>query len=170
MLTTELLIEAYGRIRGIVRSVLKDVSAEALVFRPDPEANTIAWLVWHLARVQDAQIAELGGAEQVWTAGGWFDRFRLPFGARATGYGQSPSDVGKLSASPELLVGYYDAVHARSIDYLRTLTDADLERIVDASWNPSVTLAVRVVSILSDDLQHAGQAAYVRGIARRAGL
>jgi len=168
--TSEILSEAFGRIRAVVHPALKDASIEALTFRADPEANTIAWLVWHLTRVQDGHIAELMGEEQVWTADGWVDRFDLPFDPEATGYGQSTSDVASVRADAELLAGYYDAVHARTIDYLHTLTEADFARIVDTSWNPPVTLAMRLVSILSDDLQHAGQASYLRGLANRAKL
>jgi len=168
--TSEILSEAFGRIRAVVHPALKDASIEALTFRADPEANTIAWLVWHLTRVQDGHIAELMGEEQVWTADGWVDRFDLPFDPEATGYGQSTSDVASVRADAELLAGYYDAVHARTIDYLHTLPEADFARIVDTSWNPPVTLAMRLVSILSDDLQHAGQASYLRGLANRAKL
>ena len=169
-MSTELLSEAFGRIRAIVHSAVKDASIEVLTFRADPEANTIAWLIWHLTRVQDGHIAELVGGEHVWTASAWFDRFDLPFDAEATGYGQSAGDVAAVRADAELLAGYYDAAHTRTIDYLHTLTDADFARIVDTSWNPPVTLGVRLVSILSDDLQHAGQASFIRGLAKRAGL
>ncbi len=170
MLSTELMSEAFGRIRALVNGALKDVSEEMLTFRPDPDANTIAWLVWHLTRVQDDHIADLMGDDQVWTAGGWVGRFSLPFDPAATGYGQSAADVAAVRPDPELLQGYYDAVHARTIDYLGTLTEPDFARIVDTRWDPPVTLAVRLVSILSDDLQHAGQASYARGMANRAGL
>ena len=169
-MSTELLSEAFGRIRAVVASALEDASIEVLTFQADPGANTIAWLIWHLTRVQDGHIAELVAEEQVWTSGGWFDRFELPFDPEATGYGQSAGDVTAVRADAELLTGYYNAVHTRTIDYLHTLTEADFARIVDMSWNPPVTLAVRLVSILSDDLQHAGQASYVRGLAKRAGL
>ena len=170
MLSNELLEEAFGRIRGAVHIALKDAGTEVLTFRSGPEANTIAWLVWHLTRVQDDHIADLMGEQQVWTAGGWVDRLDLPFDASATGYGQSAAEVGAVRTESELLKGYYDAVHDRTIGYLRTLTEADFARIVDTSWNPPVTLAVRLVSILSDDLQHAGQASFVRGLAKRAFL
>jgi len=170
MLSTELLVDAFGRIRGVVHSSLKDASIEVLTFRADPEANTIAWLVWHLTRVQDDHIADLMGGDQVWTAGGWVDRFKLPFDPSATGYSQSAADVAAVRPDRELLEGYYDAVHTRTIDYLGTLTEPDFARIVDTSWDPPVTLAVRLVSILSDDLQHAGQASFLRGIAKRSGL
>ena len=170
MLSTDLLVEAYGRIRGVVHSVLTDASIDVLTFRADPEANTIAWLVWHLTRVQDDHIADLMGDEQVWTTGSWVDRFGLPFEPAATGYGQSAADVAAVRSDSELLGGYYDAVHTRTFDYLGTLAEADFARIVDTSWDPPVTLAVRLVSILSDDLEHAGQASYLRGLANRAGV
>jgi hypothetical protein len=169
-MSPELLSEAYGRISAVVHSALDGASLEVLTYRVDPGANTMAWLVWHLTRVQDGHIAELVGEEQVWTAQGWVDRFGLPFDPEATGYRQSAGDVAAVRVESELLAGYYDAVHARTIEYLRTLTEADFARIVDTSWDPPVTLAVRLVSILSDDLQHAGQASYVRGLAMRAGL
>ena len=169
MSPTEVLSDGFSRIRTVVHCALKDAPVEVLTFRADPQANTIAWLVWHLARVQDAQIAQVMGKEQVWTAGAWVDRFGLPFDPGATGYGQSPDDVGTVRTAAELLADYYDAVHTRTINYLRTLTEADLARIVDTSWDPPVTLAVRLVSTLADDLQHAGQASYVRGLANRAG-
>jgi uncharacterized damage-inducible protein DinB len=169
-MSTELLTEAFGRISGVVHSALHGTSIEVLTFRVDPGANTMAWLIWHLTRIQDDHISELVGEEQVWTAGAWVDRFGLPFGADATGYRQSAGDIAAVRVEAGLLAGYYDAVHARTIAYLQTLTDADLPRIVDTSWDPPVTLAVRLISILSDDLQHAGQASYVRGLAMRAGL
>jgi len=120
--------------------------------------------------VQDDHIADLVGGEQVWTAAAWADRFSLPFDSAATGYGQSAADVAAVRADPKLLQGYYDAVHTRTAEYLHTLNEADFARIVDTRWDPPVTLAVRLVSILSDNLQHAGQASYVSGVARRAAL
>lgn len=169
-MSTELLSEAFGRISAVVHSALRGASPEVLSYRVDPGANTMAWLVWHLTRVQDDHVSELLDQEQVWTSGGWVGRFALPFDSRATGYGQSAQDVAAVNTSADLLGDYYDAVHARTLDYLNTLTLADFDRVVDTSWDPPVTLAVRLVSILSDDLQHAGQASYLRGLAIRAGL
>jgi len=168
MLSSDLLLDAFGRVSGVVHSVLVGAGPRMLEFRPDPEANTVAWLVWHLARIQDAQMAPIIGEEQVWTTDGWFDRFGLPLNARDTGYGHTADDVGSVRASADLLGGYFDAVHARTIAFLPTLAEADYARIVDRAWDPPVTVAVRLVSIIADDLEHAGQAAYVRGLALRA--
>lgn len=163
----ELLAEAFGRIHGVVVGAVRGLPEEELAFRPEGRGNSIAWLVWHLTRIQDDHVADVAGTEQVWTSGSptWADRFGLPFAASATGYGHGTEAVAAVQVdSGELLTAYFDAVHEYTLRYVRGLTDADLDRIVDKAWDPPVTLGVRLVSVISDDLQHAGQAAYLRGI------
>ncbi|GAA0596477.1 hypothetical protein GCM10010394_27550 [Streptomyces crystallinus] len=75
--------------------------------------------------------------------------------------------MASVSASAEQLAGYHEAVHAQTAGYLAGLDGKALARVVDTSWDPPVTLAVRLVSVVSDSLQHAGQAAYVRGVLSR---
>ena len=169
MLSSYLIAEAYGRIRGIVHVVLEDADEQLLTFRPDPEANSIAWLIWHLSRVQDDHLSEIMNEEQLWESADWADRFALPFDRAATGHGQTGEEVGQVRADASVLAGYYDAVHSRTVAWLPRLTAVDFSRVVDTRWTPPVTLAVHLVSVLADDLQHAGQAAYVRGLAERAG-
>ncbi|WP_431955738.1 mycothiol transferase [Nocardia lijiangensis] len=164
MTSVQLLTDGYERVREVVHEAVDGLGEDALTFRIDPGANTIAWLIWHLTRVQDDHIAEVADAEQVWTEQGWYGRFGLPFDERATGYGDGPDDVALVRAPAELLSGYYDAVHEQTLDFVRDLSDDDLARVVDIRWDPPVTLAVRLVSVISDDLQHAGQAAYLRGV------
>ena len=168
MTSAELLLDAFGRIREVVHRVVDGLTPEQLAFRVDPEANSIAWLVWHLTRIQDDHVADVAGAEQVWTSQGWAERFGLPFDPRATGYGHRADEVAAVQVeSGELLAGYHDAVHQQTIRYVEGLGDADLDRIVDRSWDPPVSLGLRLVSVIADDLQHAGQAAFVRGVLRR---
>lgn len=168
MTVADVLTDAFGRVKQVVDAAVEGLDAEALAFRPEARANSIAWLVWHLTRVQDDHMADVAGTEQVWTADGWVERFGLPFRAEATGYGHSSADVAAVRpTSADVLTGYHDAVHDATVGYVKGLTDADLTRIVDRSWDPPVTLGVRLVSVVSDNLQHAGQAAYVRGIISR---
>ena len=165
MQSRDLLLYAYEQIQVTLRRALDGLTAEQLAARVGPEANTIAWLAWHLLRVQDDHVAGVADREQVWTAQGWADRFDLPFEASATGYGFSADDVAAVRVdSPEVLLGYAAAVHEQTAEFLRGLSDDDLDRVVDRNWDPPVTLGVRLVSVLSDDLQHVGQAAYVRGL------
>ena len=165
MQSRDLLIYAYEQIQNMLRRAIEGLDAEQLTRRVGPEANSIAWLAWHLIRVQDDHVAEVAGREQIWTAEGWADRFGFPFDESETGYGFSPDQVDQVRVdSPDLLLAYAADVHARSVDFLRGLSDADLDRVVDTRWDPPVTLGVRLVSVLSDDFQHIGQASYVRGL------
>ncbi|MFG1791093.1 DUF664 domain-containing protein [Nocardia sp. NPDC049149] len=168
MTSADLLADAFGRIKDNVHAAVAGLTRDELSARLDPGANSIAWLAWHLTRVQDDHIADVAGLEQVWTSAGWAARFDLPFDDAATGYGDEPADIAHLDAvSAELLLGYYDAVHAQTLGYVAGLTDADLPRIVDTRWNPPVTLGVRLISVVDDDIQHAGQAAFLRGVLLR---
>jgi hypothetical protein len=167
MQSKDVIADGYGRVRSIVHAALADMSPEQLTFRVDPDANTIAWLVWHLTRVQDSHLAELIGSEEVWTAAGWVDRFGPPFDRLATGYGHSSQDVAAVHADATILADYHDAVHEQTLRYVGGLNDADLDAIIDRSYDPPVSLGVRLVSVISDNLQHAGQAAFVRGIVLR---
>lgn len=165
MNASDVLADGFGRIHGIVHRVVGGLSAQDLNFRPADGANSIAWLVWHLTRIQDDHVSEVADVEQVWWSGGWYERYELPFDRADTGYGHSSDDVAAVRVeSGELLLGYHDAVYEQTLGYVGRLRDGDLPKIVDESWDPPVTLAVRLVSVLSDDLQHAGQAAYVRGL------
>ncbi len=165
MLLADLLVDAFGRIRQVVHQTVQGLDGEQLIVRPGGQANSIAWLVWHLTRVQDDHVAAVAGLEQVWTSQGWVERFGLPFDPRDTGYAHRSQDVEAVRVEPgELLVGYHDAVCEQTTRYVRSLREADMDRIVDESWQPPVSLGVRLVSVIADDLQHAGQAAYVRGL------
>jgi Protein of unknown function (DUF664) len=164
----DLLLTAFDNVEGIVRAALDGIDPALLTARIDPEANTIGWLVWHLTRGQDHQVAEVAGTGQAYTEGGWADRFALPFDSAATGYGFSSEDVAKTDIrDPHLLLDYHADVHRRTARFLRTLGAGDLDRIVDERWDPPVTLGVRLVSVIGDDLQHAGQAALLRGFLER---
>ncbi|MEU6157698.1 DUF664 domain-containing protein [Streptomyces sp. NPDC047130] len=164
----DILIDGYGRIREEVHAAVQGLDAWQLAARPDAEANPVAWLVWHLTRVQDDHVADAAGLEQVWTAQDWHGRFGLDLPVSDTGFGHDAARVAAVRVdSADLLTGYHDAVHEQTLGFLRSLTAGELERIVDEGWDPPVTLGVRLVSVLSDDLQHVGQAAYVRGLVER---
>lgn len=165
MKSADLLIDGLGRVREVVHDVADGLTAAQLAYRPGPAANSIGWLIWHLTRVQDDHIADAGGYKQTWLQNGWTDRFGLPSGYTAVGYGHSPEQAGAIQPpSPDVLTDYHDAVHAQSVSFVATLTDADLDRIVDERWDPPVSLGVRLISVIDDDAQHAGQAAYLRGL------
>lgn len=163
-----LLKEIFDRIPPIVRQAVEGLDRDGLAWRPEAEANTIGWLAWHIGRVQDAQIAAVTGEPQVWESGAWPRRVGLDPDPSDTGYGHTPEQAAAVRpADPDALAGYVEAVHGVTVAFLGTLGSTDLERIVDRRWDPPVSLGVRLVSIADDCLQHAGQAAYVRGLLGR---
>ncbi|MCR6704669.1 MAG: DinB family protein [Cellulomonas sp.] len=167
MQAKDVLADGFGRIEGLVRRAVEGADDTALTRRLDPDANTLAWLTWHIAREQDGQIAPLAGTEQVWTSREWSTRFALPFDDSAIGYGHTSDEVAQVVAPAELLLGYLADATAASLAYVERLADDDLDVVVDESWDPPVTLGVRLVSVLGDAFEHAGQAAYLRGVLDR---
>ncbi|MEU5317805.1 DinB family protein [Streptomyces sp. NPDC021056] len=165
----DILIDGFSRIQEEVHAVVEGLAPDDLNHRLSPDANSVTWLVWHLTRIQDDHVADAFGLDQVWLAQDWEKRFGLDLPPRDHGYGHTSAQVAKVRVdSPDLLTGYYDAVHVQSLEALRGVTAADLERVVDTNWDPPVTLGVRLVSVLSDDLQHVGQAAFLRGLRQSA--
>jgi uncharacterized damage-inducible protein DinB len=162
--TSALLLDLYGRIPPLVAEAVRDLTPEQLRHRPTPTANPLGWLIWHTTRVEDHQPAEVGGYEQVWVSDGWAGRFGDPVGPDDHGYGHTAEQVAGVRATAADLMAYLDAVHARTVEFLRGLTEADLDRVVDSNWDPPVTLGVRLISVADDCLQHVGQAAYLRGL------
>ncbi|OHV03867.1 mycothiol transferase [Mycobacterium talmoniae] len=161
----ELLRDAFTRLIEHVEDLTDGLTEELSRYRPTADANSIAWLIWHSARVQDIQLADIAGVEQVWLRDGWVDRFGLDLPRNDTGYGHDAAQVAKVHAPAELLAGYYHGVHKLTLEYLADLSAEELARIVDRNWDPPVTASARLVSILDDCAQHLGQAAYLRGIA-----
>jgi hypothetical protein len=161
----ELLRDAFTRLIEHVDELTDGLTDDQANYRPAPNANSIAWLIWHSARAQDIQLAPIAGVDQVWTRDGWVDRFGLDLPRNDTGYGHGPDEVAKVQVSAELLAGYYHAVHKLTLEFVAGVTAEDLARIVDRKWDPPVTASARLVSIIDDCAQHLGQAAYVLGIA-----
>ncbi|MFJ8750035.1 DUF664 domain-containing protein [Streptomyces sp. NPDC102441] len=163
-----ILADAFERIHEAVHAAVEGLPPEDLNARLDDDANSITWLVWHLTRVQDDHVADAAGTEQIWFARDWESRFELPLEKGSTGYGHSSAQVGSVTvASGDLLLGYLDAVNEQTLGFVRGLDGRSLDRVVDDAWSPPVTLGVRLISVIADDLQHAGQAAFVRGALER---
>jgi hypothetical protein len=163
----DLLIDGFGRVRETVHEVVTGLSDADLRYRADPEANSICWEIWHLTRVQDDHVADAGGLLQVWLSGGWFEQADLPLDRHDTGYGHRAEQVALVCPPGSLLVAYHDATYEQTVNFVRGLGDEDMDIIVDRRWDPPVTMAVRLISVLADDLQHAGQAAFIRGLIER---
>lgn len=166
MNTSEILIDAFGRIKELVHGAADGLDADALAFRPEADANSIAWLVWHLTRVQDDHVSAIAKRDQDWNL--WAERLGMEPDLANLGMGHTSSEVGAIRPDgPDQLILYHDSVHGHTVEYLTTLDSDELDRVVDTRWDPPVTAGVRIVSVISDNLQHAGQALYIHGIVDR---
>ncbi|MGB2922756.1 MAG: mycothiol transferase [Mycobacterium sp.] len=161
----EVLRDSFTRLIEHSDDLTDGLTDEIAYYQPTPQANTITWLIWHTARMQDAQVCDLAGIEQVWFRDGWVDRFALDLPRDAHGYGHTPEEVAKVRVPADLLAGYYHAVHKESLEYVASVSADELARVIDDNWAPPVTASARLVSIIDDAAQHLGQAAYIRGIA-----
>ncbi len=164
---SRLLVDEFQRVRDAVYPAANALDDGELAYRPDAESNSIAWLVWHLSRQQDRVVSSLSGLEPVWTATGWFDRFGLALDPTDTGYGHDSVTAGTVTSTADLLLGYFEDVHRRTVAWVGSLDDDALSKVLDETTVPPVTVESRLVGAIVDDLQHAGQAAYLRGIAQR---
>jgi hypothetical protein len=166
-----LVLEALGRVRDMVRNALKDLSPDELLVPPKPH---IAWLVWHLARVQDTNFSGLMERPQLWTADGWHARFNMPPDPKdyGSGHRQTPAQVDAFTVNDkQLLLDYLDAVFARTKGYLSTVENADLNRVLnEPQYQPLPTLSIRLASVINCNTRHAGQIEYLRGLIKIPGL
>ncbi|MGJ0120277.1 mycothiol transferase [Williamsia sp. MIQD14] len=162
----DVLVDAFTRVDDAVASLTDQADPAVLTHRIDADANSIAWLIWHSARVVDDHITGLSGRDQLWPQ--WRDRFDLPFDEWATGYGQSSDEVAAVPGDSEALAGYFHAVHEATLEYVRGVDADEIERVVDDNWDPPVTAGVRLVSVVNDITLHIGQAQFIAGVAERA--
>lgn len=163
--TRALLRDVFGRVAEHVDEILDGLDPDLLNLQPALGTNPIGWLVWHISRVEDAQVADLAGRPQVWEHGPYAGDVGLAPDPGNSGYGHTRADVAAVRPrSTAALREYFEAVRARTHEVLDGLTDADLDRVIDRNWDPPVTVGVRLISIADDQIQHAGAAAYLKGL------
>jgi len=166
--TLDLVRDSLSRVHALVPAVLDGLSGDDLLWRPDAEANSIGWLIWHLTRIEDDHLAALGNVEQVWSGDGWYQRFGLPYVKSAHGFRMTPTEVGMFNTrDARLLDGYAAAVWGQVQSILSSLTDDDVDEVVDRRYTPPVTVGVRLSSVVVETSQHIGQAGYLRGLRER---
>lgn len=162
----DILIGSYESVLKTLERVLDGLNQDDLNWQPGPDCNSIGWLAWHLTRAQDSLITSLTGEEQLWLKDKWHAKFGRAPDARDTGSGHTQKDVAGFKSPPvATLLDYHRAALERSRRYILTLSETDLDRkVVDPRFQPPPTVGSRLIMVLGDGLQHAGQAGYVRGL------
>jgi hypothetical protein len=116
--------------RVLTDPAIRQLTAAQIRRRPHPGVNTIAWLLWHMARVEDVGVNRFIADRPQVLEDGWLAK--LGIGRRDVGTGMSDSEVDDLSARVDLdaLGGYWDAVTQRTPDVVASLRGSDLEVVV----------------------------------------
>ena len=164
-----LIIDALERINEALHAELADITLDELVADLQP---SVGWLTWHLIRVQDSQVCPLSDRAQAWIEDGWHEKFKMAPEPRD--YGPAHTNTRKQATSfiadTATLLAYHDAVFRRSVAYLDSLSDADLDRVLDdPRFDPRPTVGVRLVSVVNDNMQHVGQIVFQKGCLRSGG-
>ena len=162
-----LLADGLDRSRERFDRALDGVTLEQANARPvsglAPRVDSLTWLAWHTAREIDLQVSALAGTEPLWTGAGFSARFALPLPDGTEDWRHTPEQAALVRVNDlALLTDYLDAACALAHEYLDGLEAAALDEVVDRSWDPPVTRAARLVSIIDDAAQHSGQAVYAR--------
>ncbi len=164
----EFITGIFARISQVLETVLDGLTENEINQQPTPECNSIGWMVWHLTRVQDRFIAMISNNEQVWITEKWYGKFGREADAKDIGYGHRPEDLANFRVlDTKTLLDYHHAVLEKTKQYTNKLSPEELDRVIDDSRAP--TVALRLTAFISDNLQHAGQVAYLRGWLRSQG-
>ena len=138
------------------------LTEDQLHYRPTPDSNSIAWLIWHLSRWRDRISATVSGEVEVWISDGWDRRFNMESGR--TGLGDTTEQVAGFRVDRDLLMGYANAAHDALVQRVSKLTPEQFEQSTE--YRPGVERPAwsALVSVMEDSAEHTGQINYLRGM------
>jgi hypothetical protein len=129
---TDFFLLRYAQIHQqvLTDAAIAHLSAAQLRGRPHARANTVAWLIWHMARIEDVGVNRfvIDGSQVL--DDGWLER--LGVGRRDVGTGMTDAEVDELSARIDLdaLRGYWEAVARRTPEVVAGVRESDLGALV----------------------------------------
>ncbi len=159
----DLVIMSLEENTGYVAQAVKELTQDELAWMPKPHSNSIAFLMWHLARVEDLWIQRLiQGGKDIYETDGWYKKFGTPAQDGGMGY-----DVAKLKAWPvpklALLKEYAAAVRKNTIKFVKSLTEKQLEEVKDYHFFKN-TVGWALSHLVSEVGEHSGQIGYIKGM------
>ena len=150
-----------------LNSALEGLSKDELHWRPTLNSNTIDWMVWHMARVEDNLInVMLQDKVPIWERDGWADRVGIF--VEGTGAGMTAEEVRALPAlDVPTVMAYYRSVRRETSDYFKNvMEEPDLSRKVTHPRFAGKTGAWILGRLLCEEAEHLGQIEYLRGMMR----
>ena len=157
---------------------LDDLAPAELAWRPDAGSNSIAFIVWHVNRVEDRWIQVFArGVQDVWDRDGWHEKLGISDDSFGIGFGLSAEQLGKFPAiTKENLDGYRHAVQNETQAYLKSLKAEDLDFVPGRTLRPESSESLERFrgwsigrmfrQLLAELNQHLGQVSYIRGLQR----
>ena len=147
-----------------LKKAVNGLTPAELRWQPTLASNPIAWIVWHMARVEDRWVNRvLSGGVELWISEGWHKKFGMT--EEAHGYGETMEQV---RAMPDLamfeLLAYFDAVRKSTLAHLERMTPEQLGATYPHSRLKGITGAWILGHILVEESQHLGQVAFIRGV------
>ena len=121
----------YDQIHRVLSDpAIKQLSGAQLRGRPHPGVNTVAWLLWHTARVEDVGVNRFVADRPQVLEDGWLAK--LAVGRRDVGTGMTDAEVDAFSARVDLdaLRGYWEAVTRRTREVVADLRSSDLDSVL----------------------------------------
>ena len=122
-----------GNKASLAERTFGGLTDDQMRVRPREDLNSLAWLMWHIARAEDIMTNIIvNGRDQVFDDG-WMPRLKIT--RRDFGIGMSKPDVSDLSAKIDLaaLRDYRDAVGRRTQEIVRAYSDKDWEGNLEAA-------------------------------------
>lgn len=157
------LVTDFQRLLTRTLETVQGMTREQLLWRPPgSQANPIGFLLWHVGRREDYHLqTRIGGGDQLWQTEGWHQRFGID--PEASGFGFTREQVRDFPMpSLEDIIAYYSRVRSRTLEYLRSSSDATLQGPMPGM--PETPIAVYLLARLGHEHEHWGQMDYLKGI------
>ncbi len=161
----DIILGSLQQSQGFLAKALDDLTQEEASWRPTSECNSIAFILWHLARVEDYFMSRVIQRQtETYEAEGW--QQKLGTAPRDMGFGYT---VEKLQAWPvpklEIIRGYHEAVRLKTLAFLESATPEKLAEVPRPDRSPD-SIGISLGHMATELALHISQIAYLRGVKR----
>ncbi len=161
----EIILRSLRQSQGFLDRALDGLTEEEAAWSPGVECNSIAFILWHTARVEDLYINRvIRLQDDIYVVEGWQEKLGIP--AREMGYRYT---VEQLQAWPvpklEILRGYANSVREKTLDVVQSVTPETLSEVPNPD-RPAETVGAILGRVATEVALHVGQIAYLRGMQR----